>query len=83
MDAGLKKENLYEQRSKTAEIVFAIRNAGGLYFWWNQAAIYWGGSAFLILSGLAVTRYKPRPKDEGGKGGPGQPAIRSVSQNSH
>jgi hypothetical protein len=65
MDAALKKEGLYEQvypsdRPQRVAIVLAIRQAGGMYYWWNDGLIYWGAAVLLTLSGLVVTRYEPR-----------------------
>jgi hypothetical protein len=42
------------------QIQMAISMAGGMYYWWNDALIYWGAAVLLTLSGLAVTRYEPR-----------------------
>ena len=70
MDAALKKEGLYEQvhpddRPRSVGIELAIKLAGGMYYWFNDALIFWGAAGLLTLSGLAVTRYEPRSKDAG------------------
>ena len=65
MDAALKREGLYEHlhpdnRPPSVGIEVAIRLAGGMYYWYNDALVYWGVAVLLALSGLAVARYEPR-----------------------
>jgi hypothetical protein len=70
MDAALKKEGLYESvfpkdRPLSVEISLAISQAGGWYYWENDAVIYWGGAILLVITGLAATRYEQRKKSAG------------------
>jgi len=59
LDAALKNEGLYDQvfppdRPRSVPISMAIGQAGGLYYWWNDAFIYWGLGFVLIASGVLV-----------------------------
>jgi hypothetical protein len=70
MDAALQKEGLYSQvhpdsRPKSASIELAIPLAGGMYYGFNEALIWWTAAALLALFGLAVARYEPRRVDRG------------------
>lgn len=70
MDSALKKEGLFEQfypsdRPRSVPLTLAIPLAGGMYYWWNDGLIFWGAAVLLTLSGLAVTRHKPRTRDAG------------------
>ena len=70
MDAALKKEGLYEQvfpseRARSVPLSLAIPLAGGMHYWWNDGLIFWGAAILFTLSGLAVTRYKPRTREAG------------------
>jgi hypothetical protein len=62
MDAALKKEGLYEQvypsdRPRSVALILAIPDAGGMYYWWNEALVYFAVGVVVSASGLAVTRY--------------------------
>ena len=64
-DAGV-YDQLYPQgRARTASLRLAIPLAGGMYFWWNDALIYWGSGAVFLASGLAASRYAPRKAKTG------------------
>ena len=65
MDAALKTEGLYEQvypsdRRRSVPLVLAIPHAGGMYYWWNDALLYWGTGGLLTITGLLVPFVQPR-----------------------
>ena len=47
---------------QTFEVLLAIKNAGGSYYWWNDAIGYWFWSVLLIPSGIGIMFYEPRKK---------------------
>ena len=35
---------------------WAVNIAGGMYYWWNAAGLYWIAGGFLTITGLLVTQ---------------------------
>ena len=63
MNSTLKKDGIYEQvyeADSFGHLAPAIHNAGGMYYWWNDAIPYWAFGFILTFSGLAVSRYEPK-----------------------
>ncbi|MAE59954.1 MAG: hypothetical protein CMJ49_01205 [Planctomycetaceae bacterium] len=48
------------QNNRQAKIGYAIRSAGGMYYWWNTALAYWGIGILLTVTGLAVPFVRSR-----------------------
>ncbi len=60
METALRDEGLYEtvfpfppQRDNVA-VQLAIPHAGGMYYWWNEALLCWGGGVAVIVVGELV-----------------------------
>jgi hypothetical protein len=72
LDAVLKKDGLYDQiyalqqpdkiPPQIVDIPLAIRNAGGMYYWWNDAIGYWFIGVLLVPFGIGIMFYEPRKK---------------------
>jgi hypothetical protein len=65
VDSTLKRNGLYEQvytSDSPEHLAVAIFNAGGMYYWWNDAIPYWAAGFVLTFSGVAVSRYEPKKK---------------------
>jgi hypothetical protein len=66
---ALTAEGLYEQvfvptdRPRSIPVQFAISQAGGSYYWWNDGLVYWGAAGVLTISGLLVPLVRPRRRD--------------------
>jgi hypothetical protein len=65
MDAALKTEGLYEQvypadKPRSVQLMMAISHAGGMYYWWNEALLFWGASGLLAIVGVLVPFVQPR-----------------------
>ena len=43
-------------------VYMAIRQAGGMYFWWNDGIIYWIAGGSLTIIGLFIPFVEPRRK---------------------
>lgn len=39
-----------------------VTEAGGMYYWWNDAIPYWGMGTFLFAVGVVVPFYHRRPR---------------------
>ena len=72
LDEVLRKDGLYDQiyfvpehgkiPSQVVDIPLAIRNAGGMYYWWNDAIGYWFFGVLLVPFGIGIMFYEPRKK---------------------
>ena len=69
LNDGLHREGLYEvvfppNDERITRIVptvsNAIRNAGGAYYWWNDALAYWAAGGVLVIAGLLSTQLRLR-----------------------
>ncbi|MFO1498662.1 MAG: hypothetical protein U1G07_09760 [Verrucomicrobiota bacterium] len=73
LDDGLRREGVYnvvypddERIIRIAPTIStAIANAGGLYYWRNQALPYWAVGVVVTISGLLVTQLRHRTKNAG------------------
>jgi hypothetical protein len=74
LDDGLRREGLFdvvfppddERITRIVPTIYnAIRNAGGLYYWWNDALPYWAVGAVVAISGLLVPLLRPHKQNEG------------------
>ena len=59
MDAALNQEGLYEEvyppgRPRSYFLMSAISGAGGMYYWWNDALVYWGVASVLASTGVLL-----------------------------
>ena len=70
MDTALKKHGLYDQiypadRPLSIDFIGAIRSAGGMYYWWNDAIGYWLAGVLFVLAGIGFAFHGPRRKNAG------------------
>ena len=49
------------------KVLGCVTEAGGMYYWWNDAIPYWGWGAFLFAAGVVVIFYRSRQLLEGGE----------------
>ncbi len=67
--AALRKEGLdylvypperYPAPKSNSAIYMAIRQAGGMYYGWNDDLLYWGLGGIVAISGLLLTRLESK-----------------------